>query len=87
MRRWGASLPVFQGSLLTDPKESLSELDLAFILDEDLLDDAIEFALDLVHHLHGLDNAKDLSFLDGVADADERLFTGGRASVENTYER
>ena len=40
---------------------------------QDLLDDAAGFSLDVVHHLHGFDDAEDVAFLHGLADVDERL--------------
>src|SRR3954462_950681 len=56
-----------------DQHERLSELDGLTVLDQDLLDDARLVGLDLVHELHGFDDAKRVADRHGIADFDERL--------------
>jgi hypothetical protein len=46
------------------------------VLHQDGLDDAGSVGLDLVHQLHGFDDAQRVAGGDGLADFDERLAAG-----------
>src|SRR5688572_16523951 len=65
-----------------DEQQRLAELDRLPVLDEHGLDHAVLVALDLVHQLHGLDDADRLALLNGVADFDERLSARRTGAVE-----
>src|SRR5512134_493960 len=56
-----------------DREQGLAELDRFAVFREHGDDLAGPLALDLVHHLHGLDDAEHLSDPDFLADFDERL--------------
>src|SRR5207237_702393 len=64
------------GKLFND-EQVFAELDRLTVLFEDRLDHAGLVGLDLVHHLHGFDDADRIADSDGVAHIDERL--GARA--------
>src|SRR6185437_14540332 len=66
---------------LLDDEQRLIELDRLAVLDQNSLDPAGPLGLDLVHHLHGLDDAQDLSDLDFIAHLHEGLGAGGRRGV------
>src|SRR6185437_2898475 len=52
---------------LFDDEQRLIELDRLAVLDQNGLDPAGPLGLDLVHHLHGFDDAQDLPDLDLIA--------------------
>src|SRR5512138_253296 len=56
---------------LLDHEQRLAELHRLAVLDQHLRDLAALVALDLVHHLHRLDDAERLADLDVLADVDE----------------
>src|ERR1039458_6230224 len=66
-----------------DGKQSLPVLHRLAVQDELAFDDAPDFGLDLIHELHGFDDAEDLSGLDAFAGADEGGGAGGGAFVES----
>src|SRR5512143_1220102 len=68
--------------LFFDDEQRLAEFDRAAILDEYADDPACELRLDLVHHLHGFDDAERVAGLHFAADLDEGLRTGRRAAIE-----
>jgi hypothetical protein len=49
------------------------------VLDQDRLDGAGGVGFDLVHELHGFDDAQDVAHGDGLADFDEGLAPGALA--------
>src|SRR5690606_20308587 len=59
-----------------DHEQRLTVLDRRATLDEDLADRARLVGFDLVHQLHGFDDAQRIAFLDLAADPHERI--GGR---------
>src|SRR6478735_8900932 len=63
-----------------DLEQRLAVLDRLSVLDEDLHDRAFDLRLDLVHQLHGLDDAEHLALLDARADVDEGRRVGGRGA-------
>src|SRR6476620_5754821 len=63
-----------------DDEQGLAVLDRLAVLDQDLGDRAGHVGLDLVHDLHGLDDADRVAFLDGAADVDERLRARARGA-------
>src|SRR5580700_941172 len=62
---------------LFDDEQRLAELDRIAVLRHDRGDAAGLVGLDLVHHLHRLDDAQHLADLDFIADLDKRLRAGG----------
>ena len=72
---------------LLDDEQGLAVLDRLAVLDQDLDDGAGELGLDLVHQLHGLDDAEGVTGLDGAADRDEGLGTGVGGPVERADHR
>src|ERR1044071_4996375 len=66
----------------TDGKQSLPVLHRLAIQYEPALDDAGVFRLDLVHKLHRLDDAEDLSGLHPLADRDKGRRPGRRPFIE-----
>ena len=75
------------GLLLLDQGHRLAELDRLAVLDEDVPHDAAHLGLDLVHDLHGLDDAEHLFRADLVADVDEGVGIGLGRAVEGADER
>src|SRR5262249_19891495 len=63
-------------------EERLTELDRLGVLDEYLHDAPGQLRLDLVHELHGFDDAEGLPLLDRIPLADERRRLGIRGAVE-----
>src|SRR5262245_44475658 len=59
-----------------DEEQGLPVLDGLTVLDEDLLDAACHLRVDLVHELHGLDDANDLALFDEVSLVHERGHVG-----------
>src|SRR5580704_8154685 len=57
---------------LREADEALAVLDVLAVLDQDLLDAAIRLGFDLVHQLHGLDDADHLPLADRLPVVDER---------------
>src|SRR5947207_1269927 len=68
--------------LSLDDEKRLTEFDRLAVLDQDLRDAAGLVGLDLVHDLHGFDDADGLAFLDLRADLDERLGARAGGSIE-----
>src|SRR6267142_3446807 len=62
---------------LFDDEQRLAELDRIAVLGHDRGDAAGLVGFDLVHHLHRLDDAQHLAFLDFIANLDEGLRAGG----------
>ena len=62
-------------------------LDRLAVLDADLAHDTGELGLDLVHDLHGLDDAERVAHGDSLADLDEIWRPGVWCSVEDTDNR
>src|SRR5690606_37693257 len=54
-----------------DHEQRLVELDRLTILDQNLQDRAGRIRLDLIHHLHGFDDAQRISALDRLTDFDK----------------
>src|SRR3990167_3988432 len=67
---------------LLDDEQRLAELDRLTVLAEDLDDLAGLVRLDLVHDLHGLDDADRLAFPDFAADLDKGLAAWAGRAVE-----
>src|SRR5258708_4376121 len=67
---------------LFDYKQGLTELDRVAVARHDRGDPSGLVGLDLVHHLHGLDDAQNLAHLDFIADLNERLGARRRCAVE-----
>src|ERR671925_785575 len=65
-----------------DDEQRLVELHGLLVLHQDLGDDARDVGLDLVEHLHRLDDADRLTLLDRLTDLDERLGPGRWRAVE-----
>src|ERR1700730_14154320 len=59
-----------------DDEQRLAELDRIAVLRHDRGDATGLVGFDLIHHLHRLDNAQHLAFLDFIADLDKRLRAG-----------
>src|SRR5581483_11372778 len=70
------------GRRLFDYEEGLAELDRIAVAGHDRGDPAGAIGFDLVHHLHGLDDAEHLSDLHFISDLDEGLGTGRGAGIE-----
>src|SRR5581483_6411893 len=70
---------------LLDHEERLAELDRVAVAGHDGGDLAGLVSLDLVHHLHRLDDAQDLADLDLIPDLDERFRAGGGGSIEGAH--
>src|SRR4051812_30533202 len=70
-----------------DPEENLPEFDRLSVFDRNLPHDSGQFRLDLVHDLHGLDDADGLTRSDPVPHLDVRLGTGLRRFVEGADHR
>src|SRR5690606_2382329 len=70
-----------------DHKERLAELDGIAVLDEDADDLAGDLRFDLVHHLHGFDDAERVAGFDLGPDLDERLRPRAGARVERADHR
>src|SRR5512138_3672530 len=68
--------------LLFDDEERLAELDRVAVLHQDRGDASCLVRFDLVHHLHGFDDAQRVADVDLAADVDECLRTGRRRAVE-----
>src|SRR5258706_1390591 len=62
--------------------QRLAELDRLAVLRENGLDHARFVRLDLVHELHGLDDAERIAGLHGIADLDACLAPGRSGTVE-----
>src|SRR5690606_1943181 len=75
-------LSLRQGSQLLNDKQRLAVLDRLRVFHENLFDPAPRLGLDLVHELHGLDNAKRLADFDDVAHFDVRLRIGSGGAVK-----
>src|SRR5688500_165418 len=73
--------------LLLDEEERLAELHGLAVLDQDLLDHPAYLRLDLVHDLHGFDDADHLLGADLVAGVDERVGVGLGRAVERPDQR
>src|SRR5258706_1473803 len=58
---------------LSENEQRLTVLDRLSVLDQDRLDRTRSVGVDLVHQLHRLDDADDLSLLHRLANFDERL--------------
>ena len=69
------------------PEQRLAELHRAAVLDENLRDHSAHLGLDLVHHLHRLDDANHGVGRDRVANLDVRLRLGRRLAVERADHR
>src|SRR5579883_1764241 len=67
---------------LFDYEERLADLDRIAVARHDGGDPARAIGLDLIHHLHGLDDAEHLADLHLIADLDERLGARGGAGIE-----
>src|SRR5262245_24280760 len=72
---------------LLDREEGLAELDRLAVLGKHRDDLAGALALDLVHHLHRLDDAEHLADADLLAHFDERLRAGRRRGIEGADHR
>src|SRR5690606_10428635 len=68
-------------------EQRLAELDRSAVLHEDRGDLGRELGLDLVHHLHRLDDAQRAVGGDHVADLQQRLVDGRWISVEGADQR
>jgi hypothetical protein len=79
-RRTTRGADLVAASSVLDAEERLAELDRLGVLGVDLLHHARDVGLDLVHQLHGLDDAHHLALLHAVADADVRLGVGTGAA-------
>src|ERR1017187_6484400 len=71
----------------TDGKQSLPVLHRLPVHDQLAFDDARRLRLNLVHQLHGLDNAEDLAGLHVLTDAHERRSVRRWAFVKRAYDR
>src|ERR1035438_5539673 len=80
---------LFAGGALAsfDDEQGLAEFDRFPVLAEDFADDPGRIGLDLVHDLHGFDDADRLAHLDGAADLDERIRARARRTIEGTDHR
>src|SRR6266478_915797 len=63
-------------STLGQTDERLAVLDVLTVLHQDLRHPAVGFGFDLVHQLHGFDDADHLSLAHGLTDLDEGLRLG-----------
>src|SRR5580700_2690456 len=70
----------------TDGKQSLPVLHRLPVHDQLALDDAGGLGFDLVHELHGLDDAENLAGLDALAYAHEGWRSRRRGLVEGTHD-
>src|SRR5690606_38075312 len=70
------------GSVRLYAEEDLPVLDGLAVVDEHLFDHPGRLRLDLVHQLHGLDDAEDGAGLHALADAHERRRVRRRRGVE-----
>ena len=70
---------------LFDDEQGLAELNRIAVLRHDGGDLAALVGLDLVHHLHGLDDAQHLADLDLIADVDEGLGARRRRRIEGAH--
>src|SRR5689334_23952957 len=68
--------PASGGRASTDHEEGLAVLHRLAVFDEDRLDAAGRVGLDLVHELHGLDDAQRVAGIHRIADLDEGLGAG-----------
>src|SRR5512136_491024 len=75
------------GSRGPDGEERVPVLDRLPVLGVDLHNLARHLGLDLVHQLHGLDDAEHLSHFDPVADVDERRAVRVGRAVERPHDR
>src|SRR5271166_1786524 len=69
-------------STLADAEQRHPILDRSSVGDERFGEHARDFRLDLVHQLHGFDDAQHLSLLNGIPDPDEGRRTGRRGFVK-----
>src|ERR1019366_1368666 len=67
-----------------DAKESFSVFDRLAVLNELGFDDAWDVGLNLIHELHGFDDAEDFARDDVFADGDEGRSIGGGRFVKST---
>src|SRR5205823_2212972 len=81
----GSPAPCVGLAIGIDLEEHLAVLDRLRVLDEDLAHDAGVLGFDLIHDLHRLDDAHDLSLRYAIADRDVRLRTRLRRFVERTH--
>src|SRR5882724_8718581 len=72
---------------LLDLEQLLAELDALAALDQHFEHGAGKFGLDLVHQLHGLDDAQRLTLFDRTAHGHEVLRLGRGRSVKRAHER
>jgi len=67
-QRGGSEIGVFRGEIvlgLFDAEQGMPILDVFRVLHQNLEDLAVEIRFDLVHQLHGFDDAQDLAFAHG----------------------
>src|SRR3990170_4181259 len=81
------AIRIFSNTGLGDDEQRLAVLHRLPVLDQDGLDDAGGVGLDLVHQLHGLDDAHRLAGLDALPDLDEGLRFRRRQAVEGAHHR
>src|SRR5438093_10355974 len=72
---------------LLDLEQRLPVLHRLAVRHQGLQDLAVAVRLDLVHQLHRLDDADDLSLLHAIRDLDERTASGGARAVEGAHDR
>src|SRR5258706_8835467 len=72
---------------LRDHEQRLAELHRFAVLHQDGLELAGTIAFDLIHHLHGLDDAQYLADLDLIAEGDKVLGAWSRRRVERAHHR
>src|SRR5690349_12607651 len=70
-----------------DDEQGLAEFHRLTVFGQDRLDHASLVRLDLVHELHGFDDAQGLAFLDAIADVDERRRAGRGRAIERADHR
>ena len=68
-------------------EQALAVFDRLSVLREDLDDRAADIGLDLVHQLHGLDDAQSLSLLDKITDFDVGIRIRVGSPVEGADDR
>src|SRR5678816_4486636 len=68
-------------------EQRLAELDRLAVGHRGLDDLGVDLGLDLVHPLHGLDDAPPLALAHAPADLDERLRVGARRAIEGADDR